>query len=282
VISVQFKGTMKIFLTSDIHTERAQQSFDPRFDYQCLKFRYPEDVDVVVLAGDIGEWINGLEWARNRFANKEIVYVPGNHEFYDSDLSIIDDMRLKAKELDIHLLDNDSVIIDGVRFLGTTLWTNYDNYSAEAIWEAKSTMNDYSYIKCKKWWQNEQNKKKAMWLMNLNSGIGFDPEFFSPTVAYLLHQKAIGWLSQQLNNPHQGKTIVVTHHAPSMRSSVNYAYASTLDDFIMSMADKIDLWCHGHIHTPIDYDLAGVRIVSNPRGYPGQLSDFDEGKIICL
>jgi predicted phosphodiesterase len=275
---------MKIFLTSDIHTERAQQSFDPHFDYQCLKFRYPEDVDVVVLAGDIGEWINGLEWARNRFANKEIVYVPGNHEYYDSDLSIIDDMRLKAKELDIHLLDNDSVIIDGVRFLGTTLWTNFDNYSAEAISEAERNMQDYHYVKCKKWLENRRNWSQASWLMNSDSVL--DSDFLSPTVAYLLHREAINWLSQQLNENHQelheGKTIIVSHHSPSMRSSMDHAYASNLEEFIVSMADKINVWFHGHVHEPVDYYIAGVRVVSNPRGYPGHHSGFDEGKIIRL
>lgn len=275
---------MNLFLTSDIHTERAQRSFDPQVDYQCLKFSYPEDVDVVVLAGDIGEWTNGLEWARARFNNKEIIYVPGNHEYYDSDLSIIDAMRLKANELGIHLLDNDAVIISGVRFLGATLWTNYDNYSAVAVWEARANMNDYDYIICKKWWANEQNKKKAIWLMNLESLFGFDPEFFSPTVAYLLHREAINWLGQQLNKHHIGKTVIVTHHAPSLRSTIDndYAYASDLDGFIGSMAGKIDLWCHGHIHKPVDYHVAGVRVVSNPRGYPGHFSGFDDRKIIGL
>ena len=74
-MSMELKGTMQIFLTSDIHTERAQKSFNPYIDYECLKFRYPEDVDVVVLAGDIGEWINGIEWARNYFKNMQIIYV---------------------------------------------------------------------------------------------------------------------------------------------------------------------------------------------------------------
>ena len=61
---------MKIFLASDIHTERAQRSFDPLVDYECLQFNYPDDADVIVLAGDIGVWIKGLEWAENRFKGK--------------------------------------------------------------------------------------------------------------------------------------------------------------------------------------------------------------------
>lgn len=112
---------MKLFLTSDLHTEHAQRNFDPHEDYHCLRFGYSEEADVIVLAGDIGNGVHGLEWSRHRFADKEIIYIPGNHEYYGFDLSIIDDMRLKAKELDIYLLDNDGVAIGETRFLGTTL-----------------------------------------------------------------------------------------------------------------------------------------------------------------
>ncbi|WP_333876377.1 metallophosphoesterase [Methylobacter sp.] len=277
---------MKIFLISDIHSENPEAVVDPYMDYDCLKFSYPEDADVVVLAGDIGEGLNGLIWARNRFVDKEIIYVCGNHEYYESDLSVIDDMRVIATELGIHLLDNDSVIMNGVRFLGTTLWTNFDNYSSEVIAEAERTMRDYHYIKCPAWWRNEHNKEKALRLMDSENAFGFDPECFSPTVAYVLHREALDWLSQQLNKPYQGKTVVVTHHAPSLRSIINidYAYASDLEKFIANRADQIDLWCHGHIHQPVDYEVAGVRVVSNPRGYPTLpiSKTFDAGKIICL
>lgn len=279
---------MKLFLTSDLHTEHAQQSFDPYENYPCLRFSYPEEADVIVLAGDIGEGTQGLEWARHRFTNKEIVYVPGNHEYYDGDLAIIDNMRLTAKALGIHLLNNDAVILQGTRFLGTTLWTSFDNYSHYAVAEAERDMHDYHYIKCQHWWKNNQNRAKALWLMNPDSTVGFDPEFFSPTVAYLLHRDALAWLTEQLDTPHNGKTVIVTHHAPSMRSlpSIidNHAYASNLEAFIASRADKIDLWCHGHSHVPVDYEVSGVRIVSNPRGYPkfNVSAAFDEGKVLCL
>jgi len=277
---------MKIFLISDIHSENPEAVVDPYFDYDCLKFSYPEEADVVVLAGDIGEGINGLIWARNRFADKEIIYVPGNHEYYESDLAIIDDMRLKAKELSIHLLDNDSVIINGTRFLGTTLWTNFDNYSPEVLAEAERTIRDYHFIKSKRWWKCKYNREKALQLLNSEGAFGFDPECFSPTVAYLLHREALDWLSQQLSKPYQGKTVVVSHHAPALQSIINadYAYASNLEKFIANRCANINLWLHGHIHQPVDYELSGVRIVSNPRGYPTlPISKvFDEGKIICL
>lgn len=327
---------MQIFLTSDIHTEVAHRKFDPKFDYECLRFDYPrcastsvnsgcssisdnqgcptipgnqensenhsspinpgnlnksdepnepDKADIIVLAGDIGEWVNGLEWSRNRFEHQKIIYVAGNHEYYDSDLAILDELQAKAKELDIHFLENDSAIINGVRFLGCTLWTDFDCYSSEEINRAWSTMNDYKYIYCRPWWANEQNREEALQLMQPDSKFGFDPKYFSPTVAYLLHNQSLDWLQQQLDQPFNGPTVVVTHHAPTMRSTTNAAYGSNLEDFLEKNSSKIDLWCHGHIHKSVDYEVAGVRIVCNARGYPtpmGLSSAFDERKLICL
>jgi predicted phosphohydrolase len=318
---------MKIFLTSDIHTEVAHRKFDPKFNYECLRFDYPRcastfdntgcptrsnnqensespsspinpgnpnksdephtfcQADVIILAGDIGEWLNGLEWARNRFKHQEIVYVAGNHEYYDSDLAILDELQAKAKELDIHFLENDSVIINGVRFLGCTLWTDFDGYSSEEINRAWSTMNDYKYIYCRLWWSVQRNREEALQLMQPDSTFGFAPEYFSPTVAYLLHKRSLDWLQQQLDQHYDGQTVVVTHHAPTMRSTTNAAYGSNLEKFLKMNSSKIDLWCHGHIHKSVDYEVAGVRIACNARGYPtpmGLSPSFDEKKLICL
>ncbi|BCG63320.1 MAG: hypothetical protein methR_P1022 [Methyloprofundus sp.] len=277
---------MKIFLTSDIHTERSHKRFLPDFDYDFLRFSYPQSAGVIVLAGDIGEWVNGIEWARYRFKNKEIIYVPGNHEYYDSDLAIIDDMREKAAELDIHLLDNDAIIINGIRFLGATLWTDFNRYSRFEIDKAKEYLNDYRYISCRVWWSDVHKRTEALSLIKLEGLTGFDPEYFSPMVAYLLHMNSVEWLGQQLSMPFHGKTVVVTHHAPSMLSChiENYAYASDLESFIEKYAATINVWCHGHIHRSVDYKVAGVRIVSNPRGYPFEAvpTGFDNEKLICV
>lgn len=276
---------MKIFLASDIHTEAASRRFDPTFDYESLRFDYPDDADVIVLAGDIGEWTNGLEWARHRFKRHEIIYVAGNHEHYDSDLATVDELRLKARELNIHYLENDSVIINDIRFLGCTLWTDFDNYSAEEVNRVWSTMNDYKYIYCRPWWSNDQNREEALQLMQLDSLYGFDPTDFSPTVAYLLHKRSLNWLQQQLDQPYTGQTVVVIHHAPTLRSTDNTAYGSDLTQFIKKNAGKITLWCHGHIHKSVDYEISSVRIVCNARGYPtsiGLSRSFDAKKLICL
>jgi len=273
---------MKIFCASDIHTEKVQRRFDPYFDYGSLIFDYPIDADVILLAGDIGEWVNGLEWSANKFKDKKIIYVPGNHEYYNSDISIISELRTKAYELGIYLLDNDEIIIDGVRFLGCTLWTDFDQYSPNIIADAWSAMNDFRYIKSRAWWLNPKNRAKSIWLMNPDSTYGMDLELFSPTVAYLVHKTSLQWLDQKLNETFEGKTVVVSHHAPTMKSTDNHAYGSNLDTFIEKNKNNIDLWCHGHIHKALDYEIHGVRVVCNPRGYPtysGICQGFNEAMI---
>jgi hypothetical protein len=86
--------------------------------------------------------------------------------------------------------------------------------------------------------------------------------------------EALQWLNQELEKPHSGKTVVISHHAPILHLTNDCAYASDLASFIKKHADHIDIWMHGHIHHPEDNELAGVRIVSNPRGYP----EFDVSK----
>jgi len=261
---------MKIFLTSDIHTERAHKRFIPDADYPCLRFDYPEEADVIVLAGDIGEWVNGLEWARHRFFNKEIIYVPGNHEYYRSDLIVLEELRSKAKELGIHLLENDSVVIGNVRFLGATLWTDFNDFSAAEVEKAQASITDYSVISCKKWLADKNNKLAERLKLLPITGTN-KHELFTPLIAYLLNKSSLKWLESQLLTVYEGKTVIVTHHAPSLLScgaKVNYSYASNLDWFIQLYAGHMNLWCHGHIHEAVDYEISGVRIISNPRGYP--------------
>src|SRR5262245_38465918 len=125
---------MDIRVMSDLHIEF--------FDFQ------PVDVaaDVVVLAGDILTEHYGLTWARQAFPDKPIVYVMGNHEFYDAHYErVLDRAREEASKQQIHLLEKDQVVIDSVRFLGTTLWTDFEVEAPEhtanfAMWYADRSM----------------------------------------------------------------------------------------------------------------------------------------------
>jgi len=253
---------MKIHLLSDVHIEMNH------VDYSA-----PIGTELVILAGDIGTSNNGLKWGRKTFPNIPIIYVAGNHEYYEGDIADISLMRSTAKELDIIFLENDEIIIDDIRFLGCTFWTDLHQYNRNIVDHAWDTMNDYKLITCKNWWANLKNKENALTLMNPDSTFGFDPEHLSPTVSYLLHQQSVKWLETKLNKNHNGKTVVITHHSPSFYGTsqlideqTSYCYSSSLDEFIQSYA--IDYWLHGHIHRPLNHLIGKTRIVSNTRGYP--------------
>lgn len=230
---------MKLHILNDLHIEF--EDFDPPVT----------DADVVILAGDIGVGLEGLRWAEERFPYRPVIYIPGNHEFYHHDLSLIEELKAQAPE-NIHILNDDSVVIDGVRFLGSILWTDFalfgEGERCFAMQAARKRMTDFSIIQ--------------------NGGRRFTPED-----AARLHTASRGWLASMLAEPFDGRTVVVTHHAPSSRSvhpryardQLTPAFASSLE-MIMD-GDRAALWVHGHMHDSFDYEIYGTRVVCNPRGY---------------
>jgi len=230
---------MKILVYSDLHLEFA--SFDP-----------PEvEADVVVLAGDISLKDFGVFWALEKWPEKPIVYVMGNHEAYKTERNaVLKQLRASAHEVDVYFLENDEVIIDGVRFLGCTLWTDFELFGIEkkydCIREARENLNDFRLIK------EGQNT-------------------FTPGDSITLFRRSTDWLKSKLAEPFNGKTVVVTHHLPSKRSvppeyeedMLSACFASNLDRLL----GKSELWIHGHTHDSFDYIAEGTRIVCNPRGY---------------
>jgi len=230
---------MKIQILNDLHIEF--------LDYVIPK----TDADVIVLAGDIGIGLEGLEWLHEQEIEKPVIYVLGNHEFYHHDISLIDELKKNAKP-NIHVLNNSHVTIDGVRFLGCTLWTDFDYFGeAEknmAMGFAKSRMADFSTV-------------------------SYKGEIFSPQNSIELHNESRDWLNGMLGESYPGKSVVVTHHAPSALS-VHPRYAKDLltPAFVSSLEHLMDerrvaLWIHGHMHDAVDYEVHGTRVICNPRGY---------------
>lgn len=265
---------MRIHLLSDVHTEFMNKVNLSAIDY--LKHQAPSHTDVIVLAGDIGENIGGLIWARAIFPTQTIIYIAGNHEYYHGDLSILDSLRKVAKQKNIHFLENNSAEINGVRFLGCTLWTDYDYWTLRHVWNGLTSINDYFKITAKDWFTNEENWLEVEKIvMNDSIKTTIDRQCFHPIVSYIKHRESLAWLDMELSKPCDKQTVVVTHHAPSERSligsrknSVEFAYCSRLENFIEKHKGSIDCWLHGHVHNPVDYKISGVRVASNPRGYP--------------
>ncbi len=128
---------MKLHVLSDLHTEFAD--FSPP----------GTDADVVVLAGDIGVGVGGIEWAARRCPKVPVIYVPGNHEFYDHDIGLTDELKATVPA-NIHVLNNDTLELDGVRFIGSTLWTDFKLHGEGEAWfarqRAKRLIEDFASI----------------------------------------------------------------------------------------------------------------------------------------
>ena len=243
---------MKIHLLSDLHLEF--QDWTPP----------ATDADVVVLAGDIHLGTRGVDWAARHF-DKPVVYVPGNHEFYKHNLTTLPaKLREAAVGSTVRVLMDEAVLIDGVRFLGATLWTDFAllGQSPEAMRAAQQEMTDYKKIR-----------------------IGASYHRARPADTRAAHLASRSFLKAALAAPFAGPTVVVSHHAPSPLSvapeyegeTLSAAYASQLEALFGS---NVDLWLHGHMHHTCDYSAHGTRVVCNPRGYapkdlnPGFRGDF--------
>jgi Icc-related predicted phosphoesterase len=242
---------MKIQYFSDIHLEFGGASLTAT------------DADVVVAAGDIGVGIEGVEWLKA--SGKPTIYVAGNHEFYGGDLvNVQDAMRTAVNGSAVRYLECGATEIDGARFLGATLWTDYLGEDPLIMQDMAEAMNDFQQI-----------------------AAGGRP--LQPSDLVEINRATRSWLETRLAAHHAGPTVVVTHHAPlfaSWRLTANpafkAAYCNNLGDLIKSY--RIDLWIHGHIHTRADYCANGVRVVCNPRGYDGYqlVEGFDMGRVISL
>lgn len=244
---------MRIHLLSDLHNEFS------RFVPDTV------DAEVVILAGDIDVKARGVAWAKQAFTGT-VLYVPGNHEYYGGHLNhTLEKMRL-AQDERVRVLDRDEVIIRGVRFLGATMWTDFsatgDPVSASLM--AQNAMNDFRQIRT-----DHYRRIRPVDLAERSA-------------------QTRNWLRTKLAEPHRGHTVVITHHAPSLRSlfgiadagtHMDAAYANCWDDL---MGDAIALWLHGHSHRAVDYDVAGTRVVCNPRGYPGEHTGFNPSLVIRL
>ncbi|GES41743.1 phosphatase [Rhizobium dioscoreae] len=253
---------MKAWIASDLHLE-----------FGGIRFlTVPPEADIMICAGDILNKgiVPSIEWlAANVLPKMPVVFVAGNHETYGAALieSIDRARETAARHPGFYYLENDSAIIGGVLFLGTTLWTDYRLLGSDpilAMAAAESGMNDYRKIK---WSRNPYRRLKPIHL-------------------YRKHVEATSFLDGALAVAQDRKVVVVTHHAPSWRSlsprfigdPLSPCYASNLDDMIA--AHGPDLWVHGHLHNQSDYIIARTRVVCNPRGYPGEHTGYDPQMVV--
>ncbi|PTP13736.1 metallophosphoesterase [Vibrio sp. 10N.286.51.C3] len=246
---------MKLQYLSDLHLEVAVMDVPIT------------DADVVVLAGDIhSDGKKAVDWA-SKFP-QDVIYVIGNHEYYSGDTIIGLPDRLKAYSMkyeNVHVLNNDSLIINDVAFHGCTLWTDFELYgNAElAFYYARREISDYQVIR-------------------------FDEvQAFTPALATELHKNSAAWLKGAIASSHSSKNVVITHHLPTPKaiqerfadSKLNPAFASDCHQLFQL---DISTWIFGHNHCCQQFEIKGIDFVSNQRGYYGyeNIANFSPYKII--
>ena len=240
---------MKLRVLSDLHTEGF------RYEYQYV------GEDVIVLAGDIGVGKRTIDFIKCDLpTHLPIIFVPGNHEFYHNNYTHLNkEFRDAFASTNVHYLNNDTVIIDGVKFIGSPMHSNFGLFGeAERFFvedTARRGINDFYHIKTgftERRWTVEDCKEEF--------------EKFERFAKFEL-----------LNNPFPGPVVVCTHFCPSGQSVHPRFSNSMVTPFFTSNVEHLmgfsDLWINGHTHDSYDYELNGTRVICNPRGYGSENRD---------
>ncbi len=246
---------MKIQYCSDLHLEFTKNA---KFLHSN---RLIPQADILVLAGDIIPlWKNLRNEKYFDFLSesfKKVYWLPGNHEYYNSDIS------LKTKEIrdNIHLVNNIVIPIEDVNLIFSTLWSKISIQKELFI---KSHLSDFSLIR-----------------------IGDDA--FRPKHYNILHQKSLKFIENSLSTLKVGRNVVITHHVPTLfnyppeykDSPLNEAFAVELFDFIEKHQPEAWIYGHSHINTP-EFKIGRTKLLTNQLGYVeyGEHTSFDLNKII--
>ncbi|MBD9509926.1 metallophosphoesterase [Ensifer sp. ENS10] len=256
---------MKAWIFSDLHTE---------FDEKVVPLTVPE-ADVCICAGDIcdGGPAKTVRYLGEHVAQSmPVILVPGNHEYYRSSIAegLKEALDIAAKRYpNVHVLSRRAVTVAGYRFVGATLWGDFNLYGNMywALRTAQNELNDFRKIKVSKQPYQRFTSGHASGFNNM------DKHFIRTT----------------LDEPYDGTTVVVTHHAPSVLSlAPEFVGAPLTPSFVSNL--ELDIakyqpvaWIHGHLHNRSDYSIIDTRVVCNPRGYPDEpVPDFDPGLVINL
>lgn len=271
---------MKIQLLSDLHLEG-----HPRYQP-----RPAPGAELLVLAGDVGSYQHGSQLVDDdfglaRFSPREgwpvpVLYVPGNHEYDALDFDATHArLRATCERLGITWLEREEHVVDGIRFVGTTLWSDFD---ALALRPGATEPTLQQVLRL---------RHKAFRAANYYLGKAAATRHGAPLLAEGWRGLALEcqeWLRAALARPFDGTTVVVTHFAPSLRSAdPRYGETPGTAGFCNSLEPLLaqaQFWLHGHLHCRHDYVEGGCRVVANPLGYAskGEQDGFREDLIVDI
>lgn len=243
---------MKLRIISDIHCDIST--------YQKTNLKFNDD-DFVICCGDVsGDRFSTEKWVKDHIIRG--IVIGGNHLGYNHpSCNKEDSLNLSIKYLQnafdkpVYFLENQSLIVDDTCFIACILFTDFNLYGNPigCKFIAHKSLNDFRYVKL--------YKNSKMRTISADDQLAF-------------HKKSIEFIEQTCKKNNNKKIVIITHHAPSYTSIPNEykndllsaAYASNLE-YLLERYSNIKLWCHGHIHSSVDYKINNTRIIANPLGY---------------
>lgn len=252
-------NNVKILKLSDIHLDSSNYPLIINVD----------NVDIIILAGDIGNKYQAMQMIKP-WLDKGIivVYVLGNHEFYNENTQPLTIAEIRQgwqkradKNENLYVLDNDSVVLKGIKFIGSTAWTNItpDKFLKSEVKSELSFSSDFQKIM--------KTKLMKGYVILRGKPITIDDY-------QALHKESIDYIKEEVAKPFDGTKILITHHPLTIQSNNpkypvgnfnSQLFCSEYDDFIFQ--SDLDYYFHGHVHHSCQYLLNGTLVDCNAYGY---------------
>jgi Icc-related predicted phosphoesterase len=262
---------VRVFIASDLHLRIAAAR-------EGVNLFSDVEADVAVVARDMCDGLAGVAWLGRTLARRmDVVCALGNHDLYGEDMTVGYERaaEIAAGHDRLHLLQDCAVVIGGVRFVGSTLWTDYKLFegvggasAAECMRIARRELADYGEI-----YPAGAVDGRMGHLLTARDTVGH-------------HERLVRYLESVFEEEFDGQTVVVSHHAVSRRSiserfadnMTSAAFASNLDGLVERSGAA--LWVHGHVHHSCDYEIGGTRVCCNARGY--ESAGYDKRLVVEL
>jgi Icc-related predicted phosphoesterase len=252
---------MKAWLISDLH-------LSPLEFLHRNQLLVPE-ADICICAGDIAENVErAVDFLHAEIApHMPVVAVLGNHDCYGASIDeALDYPRKWTAGTNVHILENETLLLGGLRIVGATLWTDFEIDDHDLGHLPAADRRDIAMRYC-------MQSLPDFWQITASGQHDGDHGHVEASEMVRRHVGSRSFIEQELATSFNGTTLVLTHHAP-LRGSLdprfrkslsNAAYASDLSDIIHAWRPQF--WVHGHIHRFVDYFERNTRVLCNPKGY---------------
>lgn len=249
---------MKVLILADLHLD--EYHFPDAVEQLGAEIRAAgADAEALIIAGDLCEmpstkWDDALLWLRSHFPDRPIHIIPGNHDYYGEEIGAAEAAMARiCRRHGCHFAQTSAFHIGETRFLTATLWTDFGLFTQErgegaigyAMMTARKKVSDYGVG---------------------SITIGNPERQLRPKDTACIHESHLTWLKEELARAHEGPTVVVTHHAPSISvagapSELSPCFVSDLD-WLIEQA-RPEAWFFGHTHRDADMRAPGGTLIRN-------------------